>query len=63
MIDRLMGKIRETGNPTVVGLDPRLNMIPEYIKEEAYTQYGKTPEGAAEAFSVSTRRSLTRSMI
>ena len=29
-----MEKIRETGNPTVVGLDPRLNMIPEYIKEE-----------------------------
>ena len=50
MIDRLMEKIRETGNPTVVGLDPRLNMIPEYIKEEAYAQYGKTPEGAAEAF-------------
>ena len=45
-----MEKIRETGNPTVVGLDPRLNMIPEYIKEEEYAQYGKTPEGAAEAF-------------
>lgn len=50
MIDTLVSKIRETQNPTVVGLDPRLNMIPDFIKEEAYSTYGKTPEGAAKAF-------------
>lgn len=50
MIDRLMDKIRECQNPTVVGLDPRLNMIPERIREKAYEKYGKTPKGAAEAF-------------
>lgn len=50
MIDRLMEKIEACKNPTVVGLDPRLSMIPDIIKEEAYEKYGKTPEGAAEAF-------------
>lgn len=50
MIDRLMEQIKACKNPTVVGLDPRLNMIPDAVKEEAYDQYGKTPEGAAEAF-------------
>lgn len=50
MIDRLMEQIRACKNPTVVGLDPRLNMIPDSVKEEAYDRYGKTPEGAAEAF-------------
>ncbi|WP_026476610.1 orotidine-5'-phosphate decarboxylase [Alkaliphilus transvaalensis] len=49
MIDLLIEKIQEKENPTVVGLDPRLNFIPEYIKKEAYEKYGKTPEGAAEA--------------
>lgn len=50
MIDRLIEKIEACQNPTVVGLDPRLSMIPEAIREEAYEKYGKTPEGAAEAF-------------
>ncbi len=50
MIDTLVRKIKETNNPTVVGLDPRLNFIPEHIKTEAYETYGKTPEGASKAF-------------
>ena len=50
MIDQLIEKIEACQNPTVVGLDPRLSMIPEAIREEAYEKYGKTPEGAAEAF-------------
>lgn len=47
--DRLIQKIKEKNNPTVAGLDPKLDYIPEYIKETAYKQYGKTLEGAAEA--------------
>ena len=47
--DRLIRKIVETGNPTVVGLDPKLEYIPEELKAEAYAKYGKTLEGAAEA--------------
>lgn len=50
MIDTLVKKIKETQNPTVVGLDPRLNFVPDHIKEEAYEKFGKTPEGAANAF-------------
>ena len=47
--DRLIRKIVETKNPTVVGLDPKLEYIPEELKAEAYAKYGKTLEGAAEA--------------
>lgn len=50
MIDTLVKKVKELENPTVVGLDPRLNLVPEHIKEEAYETYGKTPKGAAKAF-------------
>jgi len=50
MIDTLVKKIQATKNPTVVGLDPRLAFIPDQIKEEAYDQWGKTPEGVAKAF-------------
>jgi len=37
-------------NPTVVGLDPRLDFVPAFIKEEAYESWGKTPKAAAWAF-------------
>lgn len=50
IIDKLIEKIQQTNNPTVVGLDPRLDYIPNYIKSEAYEKYGETPKGAAEAF-------------
>ncbi len=50
--DRLIEGIRRTNNPTVAGLDPKLDFIPDYIKEEAFAQYGKTLEGAAEALFV-----------
>ena len=49
IIDKLINKINETGNPTVVGLDPRLNYIPEYITEKYYEKYGYTPKAAAKA--------------
>ena len=47
--DRLIKGIVKTQNPTVAGLDPKLDFIPDYIKDEAYGKYGKTLEGAAEA--------------
>ena len=28
IIDKLVNKIKETNNPTVIGLDPRYEMIP-----------------------------------
>ncbi|GKX28023.1 orotidine 5'-phosphate decarboxylase [Vallitalea longa] len=50
MIDSLIRKIKEMNNATVVGLDPRLNFVPEYIKEKSYDKYGKTLQGASDAF-------------
>ena len=47
--DRLIDKIVEMQNPTVAGLDPKLDYVPEYIKEECFSRYGKTLEGAAAA--------------
>ena len=35
IIDRLVEKVIECKNHTVVGLDPRLDYVPEYIKQEA----------------------------
>ena len=48
-LDRLIKGIKEMNNPTVAGLDPKLDYIPEYVKQAAYEKYGKTLEGAAEA--------------
>lgn len=48
-LDRLIEKIVEKQNPTVAGLDPKLAYIPDFIKEEAFSKYGKTLEGASEA--------------
>lgn len=48
-IDRLIAKIKETNNPSVAGLDPRLEYIPEHIKEQACKDFGPGLEGAAQA--------------
>ena len=48
-LDRLIEAIAEKQNPTVAGLDPKLDYIPAYLREEAYGEFGKTPEGAAQA--------------
>lgn len=42
MIDRLMQKIDQCENPTVVGLDPTYEMIPIDIRMEMIERYGKT---------------------
>ncbi|MEM1484799.1 orotidine-5'-phosphate decarboxylase [Oscillospiraceae bacterium PP1C4] len=49
-MEKLIIKIIETKNPTVVGLDPTLDYIPAHIKEEAFRKYGKTLRGAARAY-------------
>lgn len=50
VIDRLIEKIIKTGNPSVVGLDPDLKYIPEYIKTDCFERFGKTLKGAAESY-------------
>ena len=54
MTGELFRRIKETGNPSVAGLDPRLSYIPAYIKEAAFDKFGKTLEGAAEAIRIFT---------
>jgi orotidine-5'-phosphate decarboxylase len=49
MINKLIAKIKKTNAPIVVGLDPMMKFVPEYIKEAAFAEYGETLEGAAEA--------------
>ena len=44
-IDRLIKKIKETNNPTVIGLDPRCEMLPKCITDK----YPKTLEGVSKA--------------
>ena len=50
IIDRLISKIIETESPIVVGLDPKFDMIPDFIKEKYFREMGKTPEAAAKTF-------------
>lgn len=49
MIQKLIANIKKTNAPVVVGLDPMLGFIPEHITKKAYTEFGETLEGAAEA--------------
>ena len=44
-IDNLIEKIKETGNPTVMGLDPRYDMIPEVVRNK----YSNDLEGISKA--------------
>ena len=44
-IDNLIDKIKEKNNPTVIGLDPRYEMIPKCITQK----YAPTLEGASKA--------------
>ena len=49
MIDILIEKIKEKNNPTVAGLDPKLDYVPDDIKNAAFKEYGETFAGAANA--------------
>lgn len=49
MIDKLIEKIIEMKNPTVAGLDPKLDYVPDEIKQAAFSKFGETFEGAAQA--------------
>ena len=47
--DRLIKGIAAMQNPTVAGLDPKLDYVPASIKDACFAKYGKTLEGAAAA--------------
>ena len=50
MISKLIDKIVNTGAPIVVGLDPKLDFVPETIKKRCFEEKGENLEGVAEAF-------------
>lgn len=47
--DRLIENIVKTQNPSVVGLDPKLEYVPNYIIEKKIEKHGKTLKAAAKA--------------
>ncbi|MDE5883855.1 MAG: orotidine-5'-phosphate decarboxylase [Oscillospiraceae bacterium] len=47
--DRLVKKIKETGNPSVVGLDPKLDYIPDFLIQKFQEEDGATLKTAARA--------------
>ena len=47
--DRLIEKIIEMKNPTVVGLDPKLEYVPEYLQKRYLDEDGWTLKAAAKA--------------
>lgn len=49
VIDRLIAGIDEKQCPIVVGLDPALKLIPEFLHQQAEEAYGNTLRGASEA--------------
>ncbi|MFA6076297.1 MAG: orotidine-5'-phosphate decarboxylase [Negativicutes bacterium] len=49
-IDRLIEKIKQTNNPSVVGLDPRPEFIPEHILQQARAQEGNPFDAIGRAF-------------
>lgn len=48
-MDILIEKIIATKNPTVAGLDPKLDFIPSYIKDKYFEKYGNTLKAAGKA--------------
>ena len=49
MINKLIEKIQKTEAPIVVGLDPMLSYIPDFLLKKSFAEYGETLEGAADA--------------
>ena len=46
-IEELINGIIEKNNPSILGLDPDMSYIPEFIIEDSFNQYGKNLNGAA----------------
>lgn len=49
MINQLVKEIQQKNAPIVVGLDPMLSYVPDAIRDKAFSEFGETLEGAAEA--------------
>lgn len=50
-IDSLIDAIKEKNNPSVAGLDTRIEHVPDFIKKPLFDKYGHTMQAAAEAIT------------
>lgn len=48
-MDLLIKKIIEKKNPTVAGLDPKIEYVPKFIVDKCYKEYGANLKGASQA--------------
>ncbi len=48
-IDRLIEEIRNKNNPGIIGLDPRIEEIPLFIRDKNFNEYGTNFKGVAAA--------------
>lgn len=48
--DKVLDRIDSRENPSVVGLDPRFNLIPEFIRESMQERYGNSLKAVAESY-------------
>ena len=51
-IDSLIKSIKEKNNPSMVGLDPKIDYVPQFIKSDCFAKYGNTLQAAAEAIFI-----------
>ncbi len=49
-IDALQTRIRKFKNPSMLGLDPTPELIPQFLLDEACEQYGKTLQAVSECY-------------
>ena len=63
MINKLVEKIRKTGAPIVVGLDPMMKFVPEHIKKIALRKKARTWRVLQKPSGFLIRKSLIRLMI
>ena len=54
--DQLVRSCTEKKSVVVVGIDPRLDLLPAPLLQSALKKHGETLEGAAEAFAEFGRR-------
>ena len=51
-IDALQTKIRKVKNPSMIGLDPTIEILPPHLLQAAYDEHGQTLEAVAQAYRV-----------
>ena len=59
-IDRLQAKIRKTKNPSMIGLDPTMALIPPQILQQACQAHGDTVQALAAAYETFCEAILTQ---